>query len=91
MRQKSQLDENVFKTALAPFNEEDEEKESTFEKPEDGSFTDSGLDTGSKSDESCIEIERSSIESVPTFDNLRETVFKTHAICSNVSQLLKNV
>lgn len=87
MRQKSQLDEHVFKTALAPFHEEDEEKESSFEKPEDGSFTDSGLDTGSKSDESCVEIERRSVESVPTFDNLKETVFKTHAICTNVSKL----
>lgn len=72
---------------MAPFHEEDEEKESSFEKPEDESFTDSGLDTGSKSDESCVEIERRSVESVPTFDNLKETVFKTHAICTNVSKL----
>lgn len=86
LRQKSQVDENVFKTSLAPFNEEEDEKEITFEKTENGSCTDSGLDIGLKSDESSVEIEESPVQNVQTFDMIKESVFGTHAICFNVSK-----
>lgn len=88
LRQKSQFEEEtVFKTSLAPFSKEEDEKENTFEKTDNGSCTDSGLDIGLKSDESIVEIEVSSVQSSPTFDKIKESLFGTHAICLNVSRI----
>lgn len=81
MRQKSELEENVFKTTLAPFNEDED---SIAEKADDDSCTDSGL--GAKFDK-CIEVDVQSVQSVPTADSIREAVFDT-AICMNVSKFL---
>lgn len=87
LRQKSQIEEKVFKTSLTPFSKEEDEKENTFEKIDNGSCTDSGLDIGLKSDESFDETEESTVQSSPTFDKIKESLFGTHAICLNVSKI----
>jgi len=81
LRQKSQLDENVFQTSLAPFNEDED---SIAEKTDDGSCTDSGLEVKY---EKSIDVDVQSVQSAPTADNIREAVFDT-AICMNVSKIL---
>lgn len=83
LRQKSQLDENVFKTSLAPFSEEEgqeeEENESIITKVNDGSCTDSGLETKIDDTESFDTSTLSSEPDLVSVDNIKENV------CMNVS------
>ncbi|KAH8309667.1 hypothetical protein KR044_007803 [Drosophila immigrans] len=79
LRQKSQLEENAFKTSLAPFSDE--------EKTGDGSCTDSRLDS---KDVNCIEAEVQSLQSVSTSENFREAVFE-RGICMNVEDLYEEI
>ncbi|KAL7740193.1 hypothetical protein ACLKA6_003899 [Drosophila palustris] len=84
LRQKSQLEENVFKTSLAPFNEEED---SNAEKPDDDSCTDSGLEANYVK---SIDVDVQSVQSVSTADNIREAVFDS-AICMNIEDLYEEI
>jgi len=81
LRQKSQLEENVFTTSLAPFIEVEG---SVGEKDDDGSCTDSALPA---KDEDCIEVDVESLYSVSMADKIREAVL-IGAICLNVSKIV---
>ncbi|KAM8703190.1 hypothetical protein ACLKA7_007899 [Drosophila subpalustris] len=84
LRQKSQLEENVFKTSLAPFNEEED---SNAEKPDDDSCTDSGLEANYVK---SIDVDVQSVQSVSTAENIREAVFDS-AICMNIEDLYEEI
>ncbi|XP_032597661.1 protein unc-13 homolog 4B isoform X2 [Drosophila grimshawi] len=87
LRQKSQLDETVFKTSLSPFQEDDE---TVIARDVDGSCTDSGLET--KSDENaCVESSSAgSVQDLLPVDDITETVFDT-SICMNIEDLYEEI
>ncbi|XP_023169664.2 protein unc-13 homolog 4B isoform X2 [Drosophila hydei] len=89
LRQKSQLDENVFKTSLAPFSEEEgqeeEENESIITKVNDGSCTDSGLETKIDDNESFDTSTLSSEPDLVSVDNIKENV------CMNIDDLYEEI
>lgn len=78
LRQKSQLDENIFKTSLAPYHEEEED---VITKVDAGSYADTAVET--KNYDNAV------LGSVPDslfVENIRDNFFDT-TICMNVSKL----
>ncbi|KRF80897.1 uncharacterized protein Dvir_GJ14122, isoform E [Drosophila virilis] len=82
LRQKSQLDENIFKTSLAPYHEEEED---VTTKVDAGSHADTAVET--KYYDNAL------LGSVPDLlfvENIRENVFDT-TICMNIEDLYEEV